>query len=366
MNNFNSLSTEDLISLKKQKKSQEIQLFNRQMALKILMNAVYGSTGNRYFLYYTNAIAEAVTSSGQLSVRHSANVINNYMNKILKTKKEYVIYLDTDSNFLVLSDLINKLFENKEKNRDKIEKVLDKFCKEQLEPVIAHGYEQLAKQMGAYRNAMKMKREKISERLLMMGKKRYLASVINNDGVHYTEPKISVTGIESVRSSTPEICRKKLEEAFKLIMTKDEKSVQNFIGKFKSEFIKLPVEDIAKISGTDDIEKYMSNNSYTKGCPIHVRGCILYNRELKEKKLDKRYEIVNSGDKIKFVYLKLPNPIRENIISFPQVLPKELNLHKYIDYDTQFEKVFLSPLKSILETINWSVEKKETLDSFFE
>lgn len=197
-------------------------------------------------------------------------------------------------------------------------------------------------------------------------KKRYIANVLNNEGVHYETPKISVTGIESVRSSTPEICRDKMKEAFKVIMNGTEEQTQEFIEEFRKEFKQLPIEDISKISGTDDLEKYVDSKSiYKKGCPIHVRGCLLYNDFLLKKKLGHKYEKIQSGDKIKFIYLKTPNPLRENIISFVGTLPKEFGLEQYVDYDLQFEKVFLTPVRNILDAINWSPEKLDTLESFF-
>jgi DNA polymerase elongation subunit (family B) len=219
--------------------------------------------------------------------------------------------------------------------------------------------------MGAYRNAMSMKREKITDKAVFVAKKRYILNALNSEGVHFAKPKISVTGIESVRSSTPEVCREKLKEAFAVIMNGTEKDTQQFIEQFRQEFFTLPAEDIAKISGTDNIEKYMENGTYKRGCPMHVRGCILYNNFLKGKGLDSRYQTIQSGDKIKFVYLNLPNPIRENMISFPNVLPKEFAIEKYIDYETQFEKVFLSPIENILGAVGWASKKIDTIEDFF-
>jgi DNA polymerase elongation subunit (family B) len=192
-------------------------------------------------------------------------------------------------------------------------------------------------------------------------------NTLNSEGVHYEKPKLSVTGLESVRSSTPEICRDKLKESFTVIIEKGETELQAFIAQFREEFRNLPAEAIAKTSGTEDIKKYQDSRTgtYKKGCPIHVRGCILYNNFLKEKKLDRKYEQIQSGDKIKFVYLRIPNPIRENVISFTGVLPKEFGLDQYIDYDTQFEKVFLKPLDNILEAIGWNSEKVDTIEDFF-
>lgn len=349
-------------------KRKATQLHNSQMAIKIAMNSLYGATANLYFLYYINDMAEAITTSGQLSIRYAQKSINRYLNKLLKTEDvDYIYYIDTDSVYVNFAPLIESVFGTTDVDRKTGEDFLDKVCSTKIEEVLEAGYKELAQKMGAYRNAMTMKREKITDKSLFVSKKRYIMNTLNSEGVHYEKPKISVTGLESVRSSTPEVCRDKLKEAFDVIMTKNETELQAFIAKFREDFRNLPAEAIAKTSGTEDIKKYQDNRtgSYKKGCPIHVRGCILYNNFLKEKNLDRKYEQIQSGDKVKFVYLRIPNPIRENMISFPVVLPKEFGLEQYIDYDTQFEKVFLKPLDHILEAVGWHSEKVDTIEDFF-
>lgn len=348
-------------------KREATQLHNSQMAIKIAMNSLYGATANVYFLYYINDMAEAITTSGQLSIRYAQKSVNDYLNRILKTDKDYIVYIDTDSIYVDMAPIVENAFGTVDVDRKKGEDFLDKVCQMKIEPVIDAGYEKLAKEMGAYRQAMFMKREKITDKSIFIAKKRYIMNTLNSEGVHYDKPKVSVTGLESVRSSTPEVCRDKLKESFSVIMNGNEQTVQEFIEEFRKKFFELPPEDIGRNSGTQEIGKYMDSTSlYRKGCPMHVRGCILYNHEVKKRGLSKTYEPIAGGDKIKFVYLKTPNPIRENIISFPgQRLPPEFELANYIDYEKQFEKVFLSPLESILEAIGWSAVKINTLDNFF-
>jgi DNA polymerase elongation subunit (family B) len=331
------------------------------------MNSLYGATANIHFIYYINEMAEAITSSGQLSIKWAGKTVNNYFNKLLKTVDvDYVAYTDTDSIYVNMGPLVMKTFGTMDIDRATGEKFLDEVCKNKIEKVIADGYGELAEIMGAYRNAMTMKREKISDKTIFVAKKRYIMNTLNSEGVHYEKPKVSVTGIEAVRSSTPEVCRSKFVEAFSVIVNEGEQQVQEFIRNFREEFNTLPPEEIGKVSGTDDIEKYRDPAAvYKKGCPIHVRGCLLYNKHLTELKLDRKYNIIQSGDKIKFLYLKTPNPLMENIVSFVDVLPEEMGLTPYIDREKQFNKVFLDPLQHILDAVGWQGVKIDTLEKFF-
>ena len=353
----------------KKLKAEANQLHNSQMSIKISMNSLYGATANIYFAYYINEMAEAITTSGQLSIRYAQKSVNDYLNKLLKTDdKDYIIYIDTDSIYVNFAPVIEEVFGTVDIDRQKGEEFLDKICTSKIEDVIEKGYQKLADDMSAYRQAVRMRREKINDKGLFVAKKRYILNTLNSEGVHYETPKIPVTGLESVRSSTPEVCRDKMKEAFKVIMQGTESDTQQFIAEFRDQFKSLPIEEIAKNSGTDNIDKFRVKSGpelYKKGCPIHVRGCILYNDFLQKKNLAKKYEKIISGDKIKYVYLKLPNPLRENMISFPRSLPKEFDLQPYIDYDTQFDKVFLKPIEIILEALGWSAEKVNTLEDFF-
>ena len=352
---------------KKRLKREINQLHNSQMSIKIAMNSLYGATANIYFLYYINEMAEAITTSGQLSIRYAQKSVNDYLNKVLGTDNEdYIIYIDTDSIYVDFGPLVKEVFGTVDIDKDKGEEFLNRVCETKIEQIIEDGYENLARMLGTYRNAMVMKREKITNRAIFVAKKRYILNTLNSEGVHYDKPKVSVTGLESVRSSTPEVCREKLKECFEIIMNTDEETTQKFIQGFRKEFKTLDPVAIAKTSGTDNIKKYQDKSTlYKKGCPMHVRGAIMYNHFLKEKGLDKKFETIQSGDKVKFLYLKTPNPIRENVISVPGLLPKQLGLNEYIDYELQFDKVFLSPIQSILDAVGWSAEKVNTIEDFF-
>ena len=340
---------------------------NIQMARKIQLNSAYGAIGNQYFRYFNLANAEAITLSGQVSIRWIENKVNEYLNKLLKTEdKDYVIASDTDSIYICLDLLVNSVFDVQNVPKERIVNFLDAACKTKIEPFIDKAYQELATYVNAYEQKMFMKRENIADRGVWTAKKRYILNVWDSEGVRYEKPKLKIMGIEAVKSSTPAPCRQAIRDALKIIMNGTEEDVQTYISKFRKEFESLPVEEVAFPRSCNNLGKFSSpRDIYAKGCPMHVRGSLMYNYYVKKKKLSHKYPLIQEGEKIKFVHLKMPNRIGENVISFFQTLPKELDLHGSIDWDMQFEKSFLSPVKVVLDAIGWTPEKQNTLEFLF-
>ena len=335
---------------------------NRQMAIKILLNSLYGALGNRYFRFFDQRIAEAITLTGQLTIRWAEVSINAYLNRMLKPEKtkDYVIAIDTDSLYVCLDDFVQKFGPE-----NKID-FLDKIGSEALEPELDRAYKQLYDILGGVDNRMVMKREAIADRALWTAKKRYIMNVHDNEGVRYTEPKLKIMGIEAIKSSTPEPCRDALKKIFKVIMTEDETTVQTAIEQFKNYFKTLEPDQIAFPRGVTQVKKWQDRNTlYKKGTPIHVRGSILYNKLVEDNQLKKKYELINNGEKIKFIYLRQPNSLHENVIAFPSYLPEEFGLRKYIDHETQFQKTFLDPIEPVLEAVGWTSKEVANLEDFF-
>jgi DNA polymerase elongation subunit (family B) len=339
---------------------------NMQLAKKIQLNSAYGALSNAYFRWFDNKLAESITLSGQLSIKWMERAMNKYLNKLFKTKDEdYVLACDTDSMYITLDKLVTQVgLEGRPV--PEIVKFLDKVCEEKLEPYIESNYGELSQYVNAYDQKMKMKREAIADKAIWTAKKRYIMNVWNNEGVSYNEPKLKIMGIEAVRSSTPAACRANIKKCINVIMNKTEDDTIEFINKFREEFKKLPFEDVAFPRGCKGLSEYRDLNTiYRKATPIHVRGALLYNHVLKSKKLEQRFPLIQEGDKIKFCYLKLPNPIRENVVACPGTLPRQLGLDQYIDYDMQYDKSFVEPIKTILDAIGWRVEKSASLEEFF-
>ena len=343
---------------------------NIQMAKKVSLNSAYGAIGNVWFRYYDLLVAEAITTSGQLSIRWIEHALNEYLNKLLGTDKhDYVLASDTDSVYITFDGLVDKVFGERQ-DTTKIINFLDTIASQKIEPFIDKSYSELAGYVNAYSNKMSMKREVIADKGIWTAKKRYILNAHDVEGVRYKEPQLKIMGIEAVKSSTPAPCRQKIKDALKIIMSGDEKMLNTFIQEFREEFMKLPPEEIAYPRSVNGVEKFTSDSGlFAKGAPIHCKGAILYNHLLHKHNLDKKYELIQEGDKIKFLHLKEPNLYTSTAISFMTKLPKELDFTSIIDYDIQFTKSFVDPLKFITTKISWNIDdsygQQGTLEDFF-
>ena len=358
---------------KKYEIEKRIARFNNlQLAKKVSLNSAYGAMGSQYFRFYDLRNAVGVTTAGQLSIRWIEAKVNQYMNKLLGTEdNDYVIASDTDSIYLRLGELVAKVYGvdgviSPNIDKQKVIEFMDRVCEQKLQPYIDKSYKELADYVHAYAQKMQMKREGLSNVGIWTAKKRYILNVFNNEGVQYAEPDLKVMGLEMIKSSTPSVVREKMKETIKILVNGTEDDVQDFIAEFRKHFKGLPAEEISFPRGINGLRKYSNSvTMYEKGTPIHVRGAILYNHNLKELKLEKKYPLIQEGEKIKFVYLKTPNHFKEDVVSFPSRIPKEFELDNYIDYDVQFDKTYLEPIKVILDCMNWKPEKTNSLMDFF-
>ena len=356
---------EKIAELEKQiaiKEKEVTRLDTEQMAVKILLNSLYGALANRFFRYFDLQLAEGITLTGQLVIRWAEQHTNKWLSKFLKDEspKDRVIAVDTDSLYINVDDIINKFQPNNPVD------FLDKFGKEAVEPMLDKAFKQLGHITNAYKNTMVMSRECIADRGIWTAKKRYILNVINNEGVQYAEPQIKMMGIEAIKSSTPKVCRSAMKEMFKVMMSGNEDKTQRAIEMFREHFYSLPAHAIGCPRGITNLIKYYDSQTlYTKGTPMHCRAALVFNNQLKIHNLTKQYREIQGGDKIKFVFLKKQNPTGENVIAFTDKLPPELGLEKFIDYETQFEKSFLDPINLILKSIGWNAEPQASLETFF-
>ena len=347
-------------------KNEISRCHNIQMAKKIALNSAYGAIGNQYFRYFDVRQAEAITLGGQLSIRWVENDVNKFMNKVLQTtNKNYVVASDTDSIYVEMGDLVDKVC--KDKSIQQITNFLNKVSEDKIQSVIDDSFKRLAEYINAYDQKMIMKREIIANKGIWVAKKRYILNLFDEEGVRYSEPKLKVMGVEAIKSSTPEVCRGKIKEAISVIMNQTENDLIKFVNDFKKEFVNMTPEEVAFPRTCNNLLKYSdSSNIYKKSTPIHVKGSLIYNHFLHKHKLEYKYPVIKDGDKIKFLMLKLPNTFKDQVIAFSTRIPAEFNIHRFVDYETQFTKTFTDPLRFILESIGWKLEREATLESFFE
>ena len=338
---------------------------NIQMAKKIALNSAYGAIGNQYFRYFDVRIAEAITLGGQLSIRWVERDVNKFMNKLLNTDNvNYVVASDTDSIYLKLDKLVEKVC--KDKSPQQITDFINKAAEDKIQKVIDDSFNNLAKYVNAYQQKMIMKREAIANKAIWVAKKRYMMNVFDEEGIRFDIPKLKIMGVEAVKSSTPEVCRGKIKDAIRVIMNDSEDALIKFVADFKEVFKTLSPEEVAFPRSCNYLDKYVDPNSiYKKGTPIHVKGALVYNHHILKNKLQMKYPLIKDGDKIKFLMLKQPNTVKDTVISFATRIPYEFDLHKYVDYETQFTKTFTDPLRFVLDSIGWKLEREATLESFF-
>ena len=360
------LEAEQMYANTKDKKYEKLarKYYLIQHSKKISLNSAYGAIGNRFFRFYDHRQAEAITLSGQLNIKWIEKKLNDYFNKLYKTKGDYIIASDTDSVYINMAPLVKMTGAT---DKDKIVKALDKFCTDKLEPYIADCYEQLGNYMNVFENKMVMKREVIADKGIWTAKKRYILNVHNSEGVQYKEPKLKIMGIEAVKTSTPLPCREKMKEGFKVIMSGNQKEMKEFMVNFRRDFEHLSAEDIGFPRSVNGTGKYADSTSiYKKGTPMHVKGALMYNHLLKQNRLEHKYPKIMNGDKIKFVHLR-KNKWNANVISFVSKLPKEFDMHGLIDYEEQFNKAFMEPLRFILDAVRWKIDASDsnTIEDFF-
>jgi len=339
---------------------------NIQWSKKIALNSAYGAVGNQYFRYYDVRQASGITTAGQFIIRFIEKKVNEYLNGVLQTKDhvDYIVASDTDSIYVRFGKLVEKTC--KGKSTEQIIDFLGKVCDNKIEPYIEKCFDELADYSNAFKNAMVMKREVIANKGIWVAKKRYMLNVLDEEGVRLADPKLKLMGIEAVKSSTPQVCRGKIKEAIKVIMSKEQTDLQSLVSDFRKDFFNMKAEQIAFPRSCNNLKKYRDHaNIFIKGTPIHVKGALIYNYQIHKLGLQQKYPLIQEGDKIKFIKLKEANPFKFDVISYMTVLPDEFKIKEYVDYDIQFEKTFLDPMRFILDAVGWKAEPQASLEAFF-
>ena len=335
---------------------------NQQLVRKVNLNSSYGAIGSNYFRYYDVDMAEAVTLTGQFVIRDVAKAVNAYLNKLFKTSEDYIVASDTDSIYVCLERVVNKYKEHKPTaSMSNCVTMLDQFCADRIEPVLVKSFASIAEYLHVAVPCLTMGREVIANKGVWTAKKRYILNVCDNEGVTYREPRLKIMGIEAVKSSTPAVCREMITDVLKLFMNQTQEDVWAYIKAQREVFGRAKFEDIAFPRSVNGLEKYDLESLTTgeqKGCPIQVRGALVYNKQIAGMA---KYERIRDGQKIRFAYLREPNRFHTHVLAAPDGCPESWNVEAMLDYETQWQKSFLDPLEAILSAAKWNVEKQNVL-----
>ena len=342
---------------------KESSLNSIQMALKISLNALYGAQANPHFRYFNPDIAEGITMTGQCVIRFISKSIDDFLNKELGTEGvEYVIANDTDSAYVELKRVVEN---SGLKDVTEIVNMLDKYCSDVIEPLLTSKFEELAAYTNAKENRLFMKREVIADNALWRAKKNYVMRVYDSEGVRYEHPKLKATGVEIVKSTTPEFIRNELKKCFDIIFDGTEQDMITEQRRFRQKYMEMPLDVIAPSKRISKVGGWREKDgTFVNGTPMHARAACVYNELLKKKKLDRKYELVQDGDNIHILYLTLPNITGSYVIAYKDFLYDELEVSDCIDKETQYEKSFLSPLKSFTDILKWDIMNANRLDAF--
>lgn len=370
-----SLTNEELLEQHKHFSKQVVIYKTRQNSLKILANSCYGGIGNPHFRFFQKDIAEGITLTGQTLLKIVRPTIDKYF-KDRYNQDNASIYMDTDSCYYSMKYVVNKHVPMGTA-KDTIVTFLDKYHKKNIQPLMIQSTELIHTKFNAYLPRLKFVRDVIADVGIFLAKKRYVLQALDIEGTRTSDKdKLKMMGIDSVKSSTPKYCREKIKQSIEKILNSPQEEFIDYIELTKKEFMQLPIEDIASPRGINDIQKYTESSitidsfggdeddssiTYKSRAPMHVKASIYHNKLVIEKNMTNKYQLIENGDKIKFTYLKMPNPIKNNAIAFDGKLPKEFGLEQYVDYETQWEKTFLNSVKAITDVISWKIEQDNSM-----
>jgi DNA polymerase elongation subunit (family B) len=360
VDSLDTLSDNELFSAKTELENK-ISVFNTlQSSYKIIANSLYGAIGCPYFRFYDSDIASSITLSGQAAINTVEDVVTNYGIKLGDNGVPAIKMIagDTDSGYFDITNLIKKLGAT---DKAKIVDVIDKFAGTKIQGVISDGVKKLTDKTNAYDPKLYMKRESISNAVLV-AKKRFIFKVYDNEGVRYSEPELKVTGLGSQSSSTPKWIREKLKDAYWIFFEGSEKDLQKFVKETQAEFLQVDIVDVTAATTANNMHQYIVKGEPIKGTPFHLKAANVYNKMIVTKGLESKYPLIKSGDKIRLIPLVTPNPTKNQLIAVSDKIPPEFGLEQYVDRDAVLEKFFIGPLQKIADVVNWNCIKKYRLE----
>jgi DNA polymerase elongation subunit (family B) len=344
----------------------------RQHVQKILLNSMYGVLGLPAFRFYDVDNAEAVTLTGQVVIKKTAEMANIKYWKELGTKEDYNVYIDTDSIYMMAEPLVKHRYPNyKEFDEKRMAQEVNTIA-EETQSFLNKFYDMLAERfffIPKEKHRFEIKKEYISKAGFWVAKKRYAQWMILKNGIPCD--KLDVKGLDVVRSSFPKAFQEFMARTLKdILMGKDNAFIDDSLLTFKKSMVGLPVNKIAKGGAIKELSKYDNGSwikgkaiaDFEKGTPAHVKAGIAYNRLLKFFNCPYKHEPIRDGDKVKWVYLKT-NPLGLEGLAFKDYNdPKEVMdfIETYIDRDEIYKAELENKIDDFYNALKWEKVSNET------
>jgi len=321
----------------------------KNLAYKLILNSIYGVTGNPYFRFFDLLIAEGITLSGQALIGWVTQDVNRALSKLTGIERDRAVSSDTDAAYFDLTDVVEMKF-GKEYDDEEALKWVVWFSDTKINKLIEESISRFAEYLNVRDpSVLDMKRENIADSSIFMAKKRYVMSVRNNEGAEYKRgEKLKKTGHEIVKSITPQYVKDAMAKSFDALLFGTPQDYYNSVNEFRTSFMKAEPDTVAKTSSVNGIQEYLERDgTIRKGCPKHSRAAINFNKYIEKLGLVNEYPAIKEGDKIRFIGLKEPNPIKSYTIGWIGSMPKPLEaLRPYFDYEDQFEAIFHKSMQS--------------------
>jgi len=375
-----SMTLEELKQFKEEVEDLRKEYFLLEMACKTLGNAAYGASSNQFFYFFNILLAGDITGECRnLTKTMWANLEEWFHEGIWQRKdlwqkfdfeldeskhdwyrqQPVSIYSDTDSVYTTFGTFFEAMTPESQAKYDTDQKKLDfilryskefqdklnnKWCDEMYNP--RHG-----------KNIHEFELETVSKSGIYLKKKKYLKGLIYNKGVYLKKPKVSGTGIELIKSTTPKLCRKILSDLMESLMFEyKEKDRDEYmmlfnekLAKYRKEFYNAPIEEISQSIGVGNYKKYVIDDEDVlklgQQCPVSVQAIARYNYLAHQNGEDNKKQY--SG-KIKYYNIRL-GAKNTGYFGFPAGdLP---SWAPPMDKLTQWTKTVIDPINRFLEVM---------------
>ncbi|NBO99112.1 MAG: hypothetical protein EBU90_03160 [Proteobacteria bacterium] len=349
-----------------QKIKDEISVLNiKQHTIKIFINTVYGALGNKVFPLGDDDLARSITLTGQAVIKQGNKILSKFIQE--KTgltddeieKNTPIIYNDTDSVYITLQQVCERQNINLLDEKGKITAEFHALVHEIEAYLNTEIKLWCEKSLNSLDSRIVFKREAICDVGMFLQKKRYVLHVLDEEGI--PTDKFKYTGVEIARTTMPAPLKplaKKIVQT--MLTTRDQQKTSEIVLQTYDLFKTLPVSDISFVTGLKGYEKYAvkcDGFKTVKSMPLHVKAAYMHNTLLNLLKIDKKYEKISSGDKIRYFYVKQPNRYGISAIAYKYYYPEEFAQIFEPDHDMMFDKIMFSAIERFYDSVDWAIQK---------